>query len=232
MFGAFSERLLFSEYPAITFAVSKMNTADSQRQHKNFNDCLTSAGHGKLCKHQVPYRQGARRMINYSVSMITNPMEQEESLKAYARAQMSELMSFDKFIQHIADHNGVYTRGTVQGVITDMCQCLVEQLLEGKKVQLGVLGDFWVSLNSECTNTIAEFTSKNIKAVNILFTPGPDFENLIGRAEFNLVPYRAVQAATLKAIKAGESTVDIAATKSNGATSGSEEEGPSGTPLG
>ena len=44
-----------------------------------------------------------------------------------------------------------------------------------------------------------KFTSKNIKAVNILFAPGIDFENLIGRAEFNLVASRSAQAATLKA---------------------------------
>ena len=170
-------------------------------------------------------------MINYSVCLNVNPMDPEESQRAYARAQMTELMTFDKFIQHIADHNGVYTRGTVQGVVTDMCECLVEQLLNGKKVQLGVLGNFWVTLNSECTDTIAEFTAKNIKAVNILFTPGPDFENLIGRAEFNQVASRLVQAATLKAIKAGDSTVDLATAKGSGSDRGGTDSGDdAGTP--
>ena len=165
--------------------------------------------------------------------MIASPLEPEKGLKAYARAQLTEVLPFDKFIQHIANHNGVYTRGTVQGVITDMCECLVEQILNGKKVQLGVLGDFWVVLNSECTDSIADFTSKNIKAVNIQFTPGPDFENLVGRAEFNLVPTRYVQAATLKAIKAGETSVDLAAAKGDKSDqTDSKEEDPSGEPFG
>ena len=175
-------------------------------------------------------------MINYSVCMIANPQNSEESPKAYARAQMSELMTFDKFIQHIADHNGVFTRGTVQGVITDMCQCLVEQLLEGKKVQLGVLGDFWVSLNSEGTETMAEFTAKNIKAVNIIFTPGEDFENLATKSEFNLVANRAAQTATLKALKAGDTTVDLQAAKTPAKgdeedTTGKGETGEGGSEL-
>ncbi len=52
--------------------------------------------------------------------------------------------------------------------------------------------------------------------MNILFFPGEDFENLIDRAEFNLVASRAAQTATLKAEKAGESIVDLGAAKGNG----------------
>ena len=78
-------------------------------------------------------------------------------------------------------------------------------------------------------DSLDKFTSKNIKAVNILFAPGVDFENLIGRAEFNLVASRSAQAATLKAEKAGETTVDLAAAKApstSGNGSGTEEDIP------
>ena len=80
-------------------------------------------------------------MIDYSVYLTGNPMDEEAPEKAYARAQMKESMTFDKFVKHIADHNGVFSRGTVQGVVLDMCECLVEMLLNGNKVQLGALGD-------------------------------------------------------------------------------------------
>ena len=78
-------------------------------------------------------------MINYSTYMKANPTDESAPLKAYARVQMTELMTFDKFVKHIADHNGVYTRGTVKGVVSDMCECLVEMLLSGRKVMLGDL---------------------------------------------------------------------------------------------
>lgn len=122
-------------------------------------------------------------------------------------------MTFAKFVQHIADHNGVYTRGTVRGVISDMCECLVEMLLAGNKVMLGELGNFRVSLSSTPADTKQEFTANHIKAVNIVFTPGEDFENIIGRASFNPVSTRAAQAATLKAEKAGETTVELPSNK-------------------
>lgn len=173
-------------------------------------------------------------MIDYSVFMMKNPANPEAPEKAYAKNQVSEIWTLEKFAKHIADHNGVYSRGTVKGVISDMCECLVEQLLNGNKIQLGELGTFGISISSMGADSLDKFTSKNIKAVNILFAPGVDFENLIGRAEFNLVASRSAQAATLKAEKAGETTVDLAAAKATGTSgngtqtsgngSGSEEE--------
>ena len=153
-------------------------------------------------------------MIDYSVYMQPNPLDETAAPKAYAKAQMRELMTFSKFVNHIASHNGVFSRGTVKGVISDTCSCVVEQLLEGKKVQLGELGYFWISLASSGAETMEDFTATNIKAVNIVFTPGEDFENLIGKAHFNAVSSRSAQSATLKAEKTGANTVNLEPSRS------------------
>ena len=134
-------------------------------------------------------------------------------MKAYAKNQVNEIWSLEKFAKHIASHNGVFSRGTVKGVLSDMCECLVEQLLNGNKIQLGELGTFGISISCDPAESLEKFTSKNIKAVNILFAPGEDFENLLHRAEFNSVASRAAQAATLKAEKGNEKTVDLEAAK-------------------
>ena len=60
---------------------------------------------------------------------------------------------------------------------------------------------------------VKKFTETNITAVNIVFTPGEDFQNLRSRAAFNPVASRIAQAATLKAEKAGQGTVDLDAAK-------------------
>lgn len=161
-------------------------------------------------------------MINYSTYMKANPTDESAPLKAYARVQMTELMTFDKFVKHIADHNGVYTRGTVKGVVSDMCECLVGMLLSGRKVMLGDLGDFWISISSVGADSLQEFTAQNIKEVNIVFTPGEDFQNLAGRATFNLVSSRLAQQATLKAEKSGQTTVDLEAAKNKKPSGGSQ----------
>lgn len=164
-------------------------------------------------------------MIDYSVYMQPNPLDETAAPKAYAKAQMRELMDFNKFIAHIASHNGGFSRGVVQGVISDTCLCVVEQLLEGKKVEFGALGSFWLSLTSEGAESLEKFTASNIKAVNIIFTPGADFENLISKAEFNVVASRVAQNATLKTEKSGGTLVDLEAARAaarTNANSGSD----------
>lgn len=180
-------------------------------------------------------------MIDYSVYMQSFPFDETTAPKAYAKAQMRESLTFKKFIEHVAKHGAGYSRGTVQGVVTDMCSCIVEQLLNGNKVQLGELGSFWISLSSEGADSMQEFTADNIHTVNIIFTPGEEFENLISQAEFNVVASRIAQSATLKTEKAGETTVDLgaarAAAKKGSLSAGStnsdgDEGGPSGKPSG
>ena len=158
--------------------------------------------------------------------MWKNPTVENAVEKAYAKNQVSEIWTLEKFAKHISDHNGVYSRGTVKGVISDMCECLVEHMLNGNKIQLGELGTFGISISSVGAESIEKFSSRNIKSVNILFSPGVDFENLISRAEFNLVASRTAQAATLKAEKAGETTVDLAAAKNKGTDSSTDPTDP------
>lgn len=156
-------------------------------------------------------------MINYSTFLWKNPTDEDAVEKAYAKNQVTKVMTFDEFVKHIADHNGVFTRGTVKGVVSDTCSCLVEMLLNGYKVQFGELGVFGISITSEPADSLDKFTAANIKEVNIVFKPGKDFENLRSRAEFTPVASRIAQAATLKAEKNGETTVDLAAAKGTGA---------------
>ncbi len=152
-------------------------------------------------------------MIEYSVFMMGNPIKPEENPKAYAKNQVREVWDLNKFCKHIASHNSGYSRGMVKAVLSDMCDCLVEQLLNGNKIKLGELGVFSISISSEGAESLEKFTEENIKAVNINFNPGENFENIRSQAEFKLVASRAAQAAVLKAEKSNEKTVDLEAAK-------------------
>mgnify|MGYP007129985212 CR=1 FL=1 len=60
-------------------------------------------------------------MINYSTYMWKSPLDETAKEQAYAKNQVTKVMSFDDFVKHISDHNGVFTRGTVKGVVSDTC---------------------------------------------------------------------------------------------------------------
>ena len=174
-------------------------------------------------------------MIEYSIYMMGNPIKPEEPQKAYAKNQVREIWDLNKFCKHIASHNAGYSRGMVKAILSDMCDCLVEQLLNGNKIKLGEFGVFSITINCEGAESLEKFSEENIKSVNIKFNPGVDFENLVDQAEFKLVASRAGQAALLKAEKANETTVDLEAAKKKKPSS-SENGGnnPSGgnTPTG
>ena len=161
-------------------------------------------------------------MIEYSVFLMTNYLKPSDGPKAYAKNQVREIWDLDKFSKHIASHNAGYSRGMVKAILSDMCDCLVEQLLNGNKIKLGSLGVFSISLSCEGAESVEKFTEDNIKSVNINFNPGADFENLINQAEFKLVASRIAQAAVLRAEKAGDGTVDLEAAKKK-ATSGKDD---------
>lgn len=167
-------------------------------------------------------------MIDYSIFLWKSPLKEDAVEMAYAKNQVRKVLTFDELVKHISDHNGVFTRGTVKGVVSDTCACLVEQLLMGNKVQFGELGIFSISITCEPATTLKEFSEDNIKEVNILFNPGEDFENLRSKAEFNLVASRAVQAATIKAVKANETSVDLEAAKKKPNSTEDGDNKPSG----
>ena len=107
--------------------------------------------------------------------------------------------------------------------------CMREQLLEGKKIRLGDLGDFSVSLQSKGAETAKAFTAQNITGVNVVWDCGQEFKNLLADAEFNLVASRSAQAAVLKGVKAGETVVDLNA-KTEGDGDGTDPNGGGSSP--
>ncbi len=149
-------------------------------------------------------------MLDYSVSARVNPMEKNEPARYYASSQTNNVMNLDQFAKHIASHGSVYRRADIAAVLTMAVDCLREMLLNGTKVQLGDLGNFYVTFSSEGTLSANDFNPDiHIKSVNVNWERGLDFLNLKEDAKFNLVAIRSIQKKVLKAVKNGESTVTI-----------------------
>ena len=163
-----------------------------------------------------------------------------EKQNAYAIAQYSDVMTIEKFARHIATHGCVYSRADISAILYLAVDCMREQLLEGKKIRLGDLGDFSVALTSKGAESAEKFSAQNITDVRVLWEPGTEFKTLKSEAEFNLVASRKAQQAVIAAIKAGETTVDLSTvgqqTTDNGQQTPSDDDpddngGGGGTPT-
>ena len=179
-------------------------------------------------------------MINYSIVMRRKNVADKESEKlAYATAQYNSVMTIDKFAAHIASHGCVYSRADIAAVLTLAVDCLYEQLLAGQKIELGDLGAFCISLNCKGADSAEEFNpAVHIKRVKARWEMGDKFLNLTDEAVFHLVANRKQQAALLKAVKSGDTTVDLNAGTSSGGdsttdpdTGGDSGSGTGGNPL-
>lgn len=143
-------------------------------------------------------------MIRYSTFLQGNPMNKEAAKKVYARAQVNDMLDINKFARHIAEHGSVYSRADVQSILIQMVDCMREQLVLGNKVVLGELGAFSISLSSKGADSFEDFTTNNIREVNVVWTPGEAFVNLRNdeKTEFEEVGSRKEQAELLKDKKA------------------------------
>lgn len=168
-------------------------------------------------------------MINFSLSMrAADPSKQDGQKRAYPNAQAAKVMQLDEFSTHIAKHGSPYHRSDINAVLTRSVDCLREMLLAGNKVALGDLGNFYVRLESKGAPSIAEFNaSAHITGVKVYWEPGLLFCDLINEAEFVNVATRRAQDATLKAERAGQTTVDISKDASSSGN-GSGNDTPSG----
>lgn len=134
-------------------------------------------------------------MIDYSIAWMSakpgTPKSSINKWKAYAQVQFSAVLDTDALAQHIADHGAVYKKADVIAVTELLAKCCRELMLEGKKVTLGALGTLHPTIKTEGANSVDSFGVRNIKEVNVIFTPGKDFQNLREDATFRLVPKRA-----------------------------------------
>ena len=157
----------------------------------------------------------AKSRINQAKQEGKNPEKKDldlvktEKQNAFAISQYTDVMTIEKFAKHITSHGSVYSRADISAILYMAVDCMREMLLEGKKIGLGDLGDFSLLLGSKGAETADKFTAQNITQVKVQWEPGKEFKNLIDDAEFNLVASRSAQAAVLKAIRDGKSTVDL-----------------------
>ena len=157
----------------------------------------------------------AKSRINQAKLEGKNPDQKDldlvktEKQNAFAVSQYTDIMTIEKFAKHITSHGSVYSRADISAILYMAVDCMREMLLEGKKIRLGDLGDFSVLLTSKGAEDADKFTAQNITDVKVQWEPGQQFKTLRDEAEFNLVASRSAQAAVLKAIKEGTTSVDL-----------------------
>lgn len=148
--------------------------------------------------------------VNYSlVKYVPKFGKNAGKGKFYARAQVNEKTSLKKFSKMIAMQTTV-TYADVTAVLVSAVENLILELQRGNQVEFGDLGKFRLQIISDGADSAADFKSDiHIKGVNVQYAPGPELYSVFQDMQFVQVASRAVQRATLKALKEGAKTIDI-----------------------
>ena len=69
--------------------------------------------------------------------------------KWYAQIKNLETLNTRKLANHISEHGSIYTPDVVYGVLEKFRSCLIEMLLNSKKVKIEGLGTFYCTLENQ-----------------------------------------------------------------------------------
>ena len=107
--------------------------------------------------------------------------------KWYAQIKSLETLNTRRLAQHIAEHGSIYTPDVVYGVLEKFRSCLIEMLLESKKVKIEGLGTFYCTVENTKGGAAKKKdfnVNKHLKALHIRFLPEQEQEQNISSREF------------------------------------------------
>ena len=118
----------------------------------------------------------------YKVKNVKSPVNG----RFFGRVVPTETMDTEGLAQHIAEHGSVFTEDVVNGVLDKARRCILELLLDSKKVKLNGLGTFYLSAHNRKggADTLEDFSvTKNIQGLHIRFLPDQsDSKNLSAKS--------------------------------------------------
>ena len=115
------------------------------------------------------------------VKVTQNKIKDSKSYgKWYGHVASTKTMTYQELCKHMSEHNSVYGEDVCLGVANKLQNCILEQLLEGKKVQFGELGTFYLSVKSSGVGKEDEYNlGSNIQGLYLCFAPSrTDVNNL------------------------------------------------------
>ena len=150
--------------------------------------------------------------------------------KWYARLKSIETLSMTKVAKHIAEHGSVFTEDVVEGVLKKFKNCLLEMLLDSKKVKIAGLGTFY--LTAECTKGGADKeedfnVNQHLSALHIRFLPDQAAEDNISSREF----IKKAEFINVKSLLSNGSDDEDETEDENGSGNGQNAEQPTGYAL-
>ena len=93
-------------------------------------------------------------MIELYLSKVTETSESEQAGKLYARVSYKQTLDVAAMARHMAEHNTIFSEGSITGILIDFVKCVREQVLSGNTVKIDNLAIFKATVEANGLETL------------------------------------------------------------------------------
>jgi hypothetical protein len=106
-------------------------------------------------------------MIELYLSKVTESSETEQAGKIYARVSYKQTMSVQDMAHHMAEHNTMFSEGSITGILIDFVKCVREQVLMGNTVKIDNLAIFKATVEANALETLYDAEQDKVASASI-----------------------------------------------------------------
>ena len=106
-------------------------------------------------------------MIELYLSKVTESSETEQAGKLYARVSYKQAMTIQDMARHMAEHNTVFSEGSILGVLTDFVKCVREMVLMGNTVKIENLAIFKATVEANAREVLYDAEQDKVALASI-----------------------------------------------------------------
>ncbi len=93
-------------------------------------------------------------MLELYLSKVTETSESEQAGKLYARVSYKQTLDVQAMARHMAEHNTMFSEGSITGILIDFVKCVREQVLNGNTVKIEKLAIYKATVEANALETL------------------------------------------------------------------------------
>ena len=106
-------------------------------------------------------------MIELYLSKVTENSESEQAGKYYARVSYKQTMGVQEMAHHMAEHNTMFSEGSITGILIDFVKCVREMVLMGNTVKIDNLAIFKATVEANALETLYDAVNDKTASATI-----------------------------------------------------------------
>ena len=106
-------------------------------------------------------------MIELYLSKVTETSESEQAGKLYARVSYKQTMGVQDMAHHMAEHNTMFSEGSITGILIDFVKCVREMVLMGNTVKIDNLAIFKATVEANGLETLYDAENDKVAQASI-----------------------------------------------------------------